>query len=146
MERGRTRRRGTRGAQPPWLPLLCLYPLCSFVQSPTLPSCSFVPSCARSYSPHSPHARLYRPRCSVHTPCARSNPPPSPRARSFLLVLICTVPGALFVPPAHIRPPPRVPLIAAAAVAAATARMPSLAPWSVCARPAFAFLSVVPYL
>ena len=93
---GRGRRRGTRGAQPPQLPLLCSYPLCSFIQSLMLvrtPPRSFVPSCARSYSPHSPRARLYRPRCSVHTPCARSNPPPSPRARSFLLVLVCTVPG-----------------------------------------------------
>ena len=87
-----------RGMQPPQLPLLCSYPLCSFVQSPTLPSCSFVPprafvpSCAHLYSLHSPRARLYHPRCSVHTPCACSNPRP-PLVLARLLVSFVPSPG-----------------------------------------------------
>ena len=95
----------------------------------------------RTYPPaHPPHAplvpahscaRLYRPRCSIHTPCAHLNPVRSPRARSY--------------PPAHVRSP-RASLVAAAAIAAAAVRTPSPASWFVCASPALAFLSVVPYL
>ena len=120
-------------------PVLRSYRMCSF-EPPTLPSCSLVLALSR----------LYRPRGSVRTPCARSNPPAlvrTPRTRLVLAHSRFYRPwGSVRTPCTHSSPPPCVPLVAAAAIAAATAHTLSLAPWSMCPRPAFAFLSVVPYL